>query len=245
MDQEDFHWKQISKQHWYQDGDMNNKFFHACTNQRRRKNFIHRITIKANVTLENEIATAIAFQDYCTCLFSSSLPSNDTIIQSTCDIETRVAKEMNACLLGVTWRKKCMWPWRKWTSKSPRLDGFGTSFYQKHWDLVSEDFCTAMLNILHSMGMNSSFNSTYIAFILKKCNPQFVTDFSPISLYNVIHKLVSKVIINILWTRLFRVLKVPSYLEEPSPIIFSMLMTSYIPWNITWKEGWVRWWPSN
>lgn len=109
MDQEDFHWKQSAKQHWYQDGDMNTKFF-MLSLTKEDKNFIRGITIKANVTLENEIATTIAFQDYCTCLFSSSLPSNDTIIQSTCDIETRVAKEMNACLLGVTRRKKCMWP---------------------------------------------------------------------------------------------------------------------------------------
>lgn len=42
--------------------------------------------------------------------------------------------------------------------------------------------------------MASSFNSTYIALIPKKCYPLVVTDFRPINLCNVIYKLVSKVI---------------------------------------------------
>lgn len=44
--------------------------------------------------------------------------------------------------------------------------------------------------------MTSSFNYTFIALISKKNNSLSVIDFKPISLYNIIYKLVSKVIIN-------------------------------------------------
>lgn len=44
--------------------------------------------------------------------------------------------------------------------------------------------------------MTPSFNSTYIALVPKKYNPLAVTNFRPISLCNVIYKLISKVITN-------------------------------------------------
>lgn len=53
-----------------------------------------------------------------------------------------------------------------------------------------------MLKILNGDGMIPSLNSTYIALISKKCNLTFVTEFWPISLCNVVYKLVSKVLTN-------------------------------------------------
>lgn len=53
-----------------------------------------------------------------------------------------------------------------------------------------------MLKILHGEGMNSTLNSTFITLIPKKCKPNLVNEFRPISLYNMLYKLVSKVITN-------------------------------------------------
>lgn len=44
--------------------------------------------------------------------------------------------------------------------------------------------------------MDPSLNSTFTTLIPKICNPQFVTDFKPISLCNIVYKLVSKIIVN-------------------------------------------------
>lgn len=80
--------------------------------------------------------------------------------------------------------------------KSPRPDGFGACFYQKHWLTVGDDVCAAVLKILKGDGMISSFNSTIIALVPKKCEPQYVMDFRSISLCNVVYKWVSNVMSN-------------------------------------------------
>lgn len=41
--QENLRWKHRAKKHSFKEGDRNTKFFHACANQRRRKNAIVRI----------------------------------------------------------------------------------------------------------------------------------------------------------------------------------------------------------
>ena len=40
LDSEETIWRQLSKVHWYRDGDRNTKFFHARASERRKKNTI-------------------------------------------------------------------------------------------------------------------------------------------------------------------------------------------------------------
>lgn len=82
--------------------------------------------------------------------------------------------------------------------KSPGPNGFGTCFYRKHWNLNDEKVNYIILNILQEVSMASSFNSVYITLIpKKKCSHLVVNNFRPISLCNVVYKLISKVITNI------------------------------------------------
>lgn len=79
--------------------------------------------------------------------------------------------------------------------KSLIPDEFRACFYQRHWVIVGEDVCTAVLKILNGKGMPSNLNSTFIALIPKKSKPEYVTEFRLISLCNVLYKLVSNIII--------------------------------------------------
>lgn len=62
--------------------------------------------------------------------------------------------------------------------------------------MVGDGVSAMVVKILQGSSMKSSLNSTFIALKPKKCNSQFVTDYRPISLYNVISKLASKDIVN-------------------------------------------------
>ena len=80
-------------------------------------------------------------------------------------------------------------------TKFPGLDSMSPIFYQRYWDVVGPQVVD-YLQILRTSIMPNGLNSTYICLILKVKRPQKITEFQPISLCNVIYKIVSKVLAN-------------------------------------------------
>ena len=69
-------------------------------------------------------------------------------------------------------------------------------FFQTYWTNVGMDITQAMLSCLNLSSILKFINHTFITLIPKVNNPERVSDFKPISLCNVIYKIVSKVIAN-------------------------------------------------
>lgn len=80
--------------------------------------------------------------------------------------------------------------------KSLCLDDFNPSFYQIYWQIVRDGVTSIILNFLNDGIFDSCINFTYIVLIPKVKNPMCAFDFRPISLCNVIYKLVSKILAN-------------------------------------------------
>jgi hypothetical protein len=80
--------------------------------------------------------------------------------------------------------------------KAPGKDGFPARFYQRHWGVFKNDIIEAVKEFFKSGIMPEGINYTIIVLIPKKKNPMCLKDFRPISLCNVIYKIVSKCLVN-------------------------------------------------
>ena len=69
-------------------------------------------------------------------------------------------------------------------------------FYQNFWHVVDDNVVSAMLEILNNGIMIPNINHTNIVLIPKVKNSEKMLDFRPISLCNVIYKIISKVLAN-------------------------------------------------
>ena len=78
-------------------------------------------------------------------------------------------------------------------TKTPGPDGMNPLFFQKYWHIVGTD---VVLDYINSRKFLQSINFIHITLIPKKKNPDLMSNFCPISLCNVIFKLVLKVLAN-------------------------------------------------
>jgi hypothetical protein len=195
LESEDMKWRQRGKQSWYNQGDRNTPFFHAWANHRRRVNRITKIIDEDGREWKKQHDIGKAFVNFFQQLYSSG----EVVGVEDClyGLEKRVSDDMNTTLMReftmmeVETALKQMHP-----LKSPGPDGFSACFFQKAWDTVKVEVCHTILNFLNHEVFDIGLNATYIALIPKLKNSTRVTDFQPISLCNVIYKLISKVIAN-------------------------------------------------
>ena len=75
-------------------------------------------------------------------------------------------------------------------------NGMSPIFYKSFQHIVDDDVTTTVLNALNSDNVHDSLNSTFISLVPKIKNPKKVLNFRPISLCNVVYKLIAKVLIN-------------------------------------------------
>lgn len=100
-------------------------------------------------------------------------------------------------------------------TKAPGPDGFSPIFFQKYWGVVGDDVVSTCLGFLNGSAGLKELNHTLIALIPKVNNPKKVSEFRPISLCNVLYKLISKTLAN----RLKKVL----------PSVISDFQSAFVP----------------
>lgn len=80
--------------------------------------------------------------------------------------------------------------------KAPGPKGYRVCFYHKHWNTVGGEVRHAVLKFLNSGIFYPSINYTYLALIPKIFTASSVCDYHPISLCNVLYKIIAKVLAN-------------------------------------------------
>lgn len=188
MECEEIMWKQWSWVEWLREGDKNTRYFHAKAPVWRRKNSTKRLQSDLGEWKEGKQVEALIIDYFKDLLSTSNIAGRLEFLSS---LKGSVTKSMNRELSKeyssdeVYHALMQMHP-----IKAPGPDGMLLVFFQRHWHIVGA---------LHSGKFPSDFNHMFIFLIPKKFYPTKVLEYLPISLCNVLYKLISKVIANRLW----------------------------------------------
>lgn len=99
--------------------------------------------------------------------------------------------------------------------KAPGEDGYTAFFFQKCWDEVAQEVCCMIREVWEGSFDLSQINKTLLVLIPKIDKSEFVSQFMPISLCNVIYKCVTKIVV--------------SRLKGALPGLISPFQVSFVP----------------
>lgn len=193
--QEEMLWYQKSRENWVKFGDRNSSFFHAQTIIRRKRNRIHKLQLPNGICSSDADILQDEAQAFFKNLFCSTHQHQNhhfneglhpTIDENSKNSLTKpiTKNEVSAAL-------NTMKPY-----KAPGPDGFHCIFFKQYWHIVGEDVFLLVNNAFQTGYFDPAIADTLIALIPKIDPPQTFRDFRPISLCNIIYKIITKVLVH-------------------------------------------------
>ncbi|CAA7042876.1 unnamed protein product [Microthlaspi erraticum] len=190
---EEQYWKQKSRNLWLKDGDLNTKFYHATTKQRRAINRLVGLHNKSDVWVSGDKEIEKVAVDYFTELFMTTSPDNFT--EALEGITGLITEADNTLLTSpATEEEVRLALFLMNPEKAPGPDGMMALFFQRSWPLIKTDMVGFINDFLTSDKFDERLNRTNICLIPKTERPTRMTELRPISLCNVGYKIVSKVL---------------------------------------------------
>ncbi|GAU36753.1 hypothetical protein TSUD_318520 [Trifolium subterraneum] len=192
--QEEGYWKQRAKMHWLQEGDMNTRFFHMSATVRSKKKKVTKLIADNGTEAHTQEELCEVAKSYFDTLFKPRDGDHDPVLNL---IQPRVTDDDNIVLTAPITKIEIQQAlFQMHPDKSPGPDGFNPAFYQRFWEQCSDDIFSAASTWLERGYFPSSLNDTNICLIPKCDNPTSMKDLRPISLCNVLYKMISKVLAN-------------------------------------------------
>ena len=178
---------------WHSSGDLNTKFYHALTKQRRIRNKIVELHDDLDnwITEENGIEKVAV--DYFDGLFSTTNPTDfDNFLD---EIVPSISPQMNQILLRTAIEEEVRQAlFMMHPEKAPGPDGMTALFFQHSWHIIKKDLGEMVNNFLVTGNLDLRLNITNICMISKVERPTRMMELRPISLCNVGYKIISKVL---------------------------------------------------
>ncbi|KAL2935618.1 hypothetical protein RDABS01_018736 [Bienertia sinuspersici] len=196
---EETYWHARSRANELRDGDKNTSYFHHKASQRRRRNRIVKLEDEQGVVHDREEGMSMIINNYFTNLFTSSWPMGEE--EALAGLSCLVSEEMNNSLLVEPTEveiKEALFQMHP--NKAPGPDGMHALFYQKCWNIVKGDVVKFIGDWWHGRANIQEVNKTCIVLVPKCQQPQRMGEFCPISLCNVVYKIISKLLANRLKT---------------------------------------------
>jgi hypothetical protein len=193
---EEILWRQKSRVQWLKEGERNTKFFHRAMVHRR---YINRITqledAQGNPIREHNQIVEELTNYYKELLTETNVDRKATIEKITRHIPTLVTQEKNEALMRPITQEEVDHAVKEMApGKVPGPDGFTTDFFHHCWDMIREEVWQVVEESRTSGQVLSALNATFLTLILKEERVTHPKQYRPISLCNVIYKIITKVI---------------------------------------------------
>lgn len=192
--QEELFWCQRSRVKWLKDGDRNSRFFHASTIKRRGSNRIERLKGSNEEWIEGQHQIFQLITQHFQNIYTSERPSlNDNCLSC---VNRIVTSQMNENLnqpvtdLEIKCAVESMGE-----MKAPGPDGLNGLFFQKNWDTIGADVCSAIKEFFAQGQLPAELNETEVTLIPKVPMPDCLNHLRPISCCNYIYKVISKIFV--------------------------------------------------
>jgi hypothetical protein len=191
LEKEEIHWAQRSRINWLQHGDKNTSYFHHFANERKKRNRIKKLKDDSGAWVEGVADLNPLVSDYFAGLFTSEIEEPDPDIIDK--VNPKVDDRMNEQLLKPFTAddvKKALFSIGD--MKAPGADGLHAIFFKKCWNILGEVLTEEVLGAINNKSIPEGWNDTVIILIPKVDNPESVMQYRPISLCNVLYKVISK-----------------------------------------------------
>lgn len=197
LELEEIQWAQRAHQLWLISGDKNTKYFHTMGTGEFRT--ITKLMDDSGVWLEEQGDLEKFVVSYYRKVYSmQEEKSMEDIIEALNDLSFPcITVERSLDLMKEVDEEEIrsaifeMKPF-----KVPGPDGLPAVFFQKLWDVIRVDIVRMIKSFFSKGFLLKELNSTNIALIPKVDNPVVLKGFRPISLCNVCHKIISKILAN-------------------------------------------------
>ena len=199
LDKEELKWAQKARTNWILYGDRNTKYFQTIVKQQRANNRILQLKDGDGIFTDNldEIEN-ILLSHFKSNYEDCSSRSVDNILEELqpLNIPTLTDEQHLSLNKPITdFEIECA-VFQLGAHKAPGPNGIPAFFLHAYWDIMKEDVTRAVQAFFHSGSLFKPLNHSYIVLIPKKPFPDEVSHFRPISLCNVIYKVISKVMVN-------------------------------------------------
>ncbi|KAK5792926.1 hypothetical protein PVK06_034057 [Gossypium arboreum] len=174
---------------------LNTSFFHKAAVAHHTRNQILGLEDESGKWVSDpEELLRVAVKYFGDLFTTSASGANDRVLDL---VENRISDEMNENLLK-PFTKEDIWCTVKSISplKAPGIDGYPALFYQWYWHIVGDDVSHFCLEVLNGRIVMEEINRTHLVLFPKVDKPKNMAQFRPISLCNILYKIIAKVIVD-------------------------------------------------